>query len=68
MPSQFYMIWKDNGNAPTRQHSTYDLALEEAQRLAKLTPNSVYYVLSAIVAVTNEPNITVSSLNPRYHT
>lgn len=62
--NQFYMVWRDTGNAPTKQHDTYDLALEEAQRLATLTPDTIYYILSAIVAVQNEPNIIVSSLKP----
>lgn len=54
--SQFHMIWKDGGGAPTRKHTTFDEAQHEAERLARATPGVRFYVMTAEhYAVFTEP-------------
>jgi hypothetical protein len=44
---KFWMVWNPNGHAPTRQHPSRDKAMKEPERLARLDPNEIYFVLEA---------------------
>ena len=44
----FWMVWCENGNAPTYQHPTYESADREASRLARLNRGSVFFVLRCV--------------------
>lgn len=41
-PKEFYMIYVEGQNSPTRKHLTYQDAKEEAERLARLTHCKTY--------------------------
>lgn len=41
-PKEFYMIYVEGQNSPTRKHLTYPDAKEEAERLARLTHRKTY--------------------------
>lgn len=41
-PKEFYMIYVEGQNSPTRKHLTYQDAKEEAERLARLTHRKTY--------------------------
>jgi hypothetical protein len=49
--SKFY-VFNPKGCTPTVYHSKIELATAEAERIAKLTPNTEIVVLRAIVGVT----------------
>lgn len=44
----FYMVWRENGGTPTRQHIDVGAARAEAERLARQHPGSRFYVLASI--------------------
>lgn len=48
---KFWMVWRDGGNAPTYQHWQKSTALAEAERLARLTPGKVFFVMKTTAAV-----------------
>lgn len=61
--SKFYMCCVDGGNAPKMRHETFEIAIAEANRLAKLpTCRGRVYVLESIESVESfsqlEPIIT----------
>lgn len=39
---EFYMIYVDGQDSPTRKHTTYQDALKEAERLARMTHRKTY--------------------------
>ena len=41
-PNQFYMIYVEGQDSPTRKHPTYADALKEAERLARMTHRKTY--------------------------
>ncbi len=43
----FWMVWSPQGLAPTARHSSRELAEKEADRLARTSAASVFYVLRA---------------------
>jgi len=45
---KFWMVWKENGNGPTRQHESLKSAEEEAERLSKLEPGKNFVVLESV--------------------
>ena len=44
---EFYMVWKEGGNAPTYKHHSYQDAKHEAARLARLDPGREFHVLKS---------------------
>jgi len=55
---QFWMVWREEGGGPTYRHWSKQSALDEATRLAKLTPGEVFFVLKATAGLkANEPDI-----------
>ena len=44
----FWMIWNENGHAPTVKHTTVRAAKCEAERLARFNPGERFIVLEAI--------------------
>ena len=41
----FYLVWRENGIAPRRKHMTITAAENEAERLAKASPGTAFFVL-----------------------
>lgn len=52
--TQFWMVWRENGSAPTCRHFTKQIALAEAERLAALNPGEVFFVLKATAGVVSQ--------------
>lgn len=44
---KFWMVWGENGGAPSVRHSSPELAQREAERLAKVAPGQKFYVIEA---------------------
>lgn len=42
---RFYLVWAENGGAPTVKHGSFDAALAEAERLARKSPGREFHVL-----------------------
>lgn len=50
---EFY-VWRRNGGMPTKMHSIFDDAVEEAERIAKLNPDEDVLVLSIAASLFNK--------------
>lgn len=57
----FWLVWNPQGNSPQARHPTEVCALNEATRLARLTPGARFYVLCA-VAVVEKQDVHVTRL------
>lgn len=58
MRLQFWMVWCEDGGSPRVKHCNKQLAVAEAERLAKLNPGQVFFVLKATAgARAKEPDI-----------
>jgi hypothetical protein len=44
----FWMVWNEQGHAPTFKHITVESARAEAERLARLNPGHQFHVLAAL--------------------
>lgn len=44
---KFWMVWGENGGAPSHRHVSVESAQREAERLAKVAPGQKFYVLEA---------------------
>lgn len=44
----FWMVWTPSGHPPTYRHSDYTSARTEAERLARVSPGSEFYILQAV--------------------
>lgn len=49
----FWLVWCEDGGAPTRKHETPERAEAEAIRLAQQSPGKSFCVLAMIARVTN---------------
>lgn len=47
----FWMVWRENGGAPTYRHFSKEGAVNEAGRLALQCPGEVFFVLKSTAAV-----------------
>lgn len=56
---RFWMVWRVGGDAPTYQHESELSATDEAHRLARNNPGSVFTVLEAITAVKRQDVVCV---------
>ena len=45
---KFWMVWRENGNAPVAMHPSLKSAEEEAARLARLNPGKNFVVLESV--------------------
>lgn len=55
---QFWMVWCEDGGSLRVKHYNKQLAVAEAERLAKLNPGQVFFVLKATAGVrAKEPDI-----------
>lgn len=46
---KFWVVWKENGtNPPRKRHTTRELAVAEAERLASIETSGIFYVLEAV--------------------
>lgn len=45
---QFWMVWSENGRAPTYRHYELESAKKEAERLALVDPGTTFFVLEAV--------------------
>ena len=48
---EFWMVWRNDGHAPTKEHGSEREARKEAERLATSNPGVRFYVLKAVGAV-----------------
>lgn len=44
----FFMVWNPSGGSPVFRHSLRSQAVQEAERLARLHPEQVFFVLGAV--------------------
>lgn len=44
----FWLIWNENGHAPTKKHSTWESARNEARRLAMVNPGEKFHILGSL--------------------
>ena len=64
-PNPGFLVWNPNGNAPHKQHGTFDGARTEAERLSKQNPGQAFYVLAAIgAAFAERPSVSFTPLIP----
>jgi hypothetical protein len=47
MNDEFYIVWNPSGNNPQTRHITQRHATNEAERLARTSPGSEFFVLRA---------------------
>lgn len=47
---QYWVVWRENGAAPTVMHPNFAKAKSEAQRLASVNPGQRFVVLAAALA------------------
>ena len=47
---KFWMIWNPSRGVPRAVHRTWDAALVECQRLARLAPGETFVILEAVQA------------------
>ena len=43
----FWLVWNPNGQAPTHPHESEELAVKEAERLARVNRGQQFFVLQA---------------------
>lgn len=56
---KFWMVFGGHCTTPTKRHSSYTIARDEAERLARLNPCQSFYVLEATsVSLVEQPSIT----------
>jgi len=61
----FWLVWCCGGGKPTFAHETYEDALAEADRLAAINSDNVFYVLRTVARVTIErPAPTITRIGP----
>lgn len=48
MKDAFWLVWNENGHAPTFVHTSEGSAQKEASRLARLNPGQEFHVLESI--------------------
>jgi hypothetical protein len=48
----FWLVWCENGGAPTVKHPSLDSAKREAERLAKANEGRTFHVLEVVGAAT----------------
>ena len=46
----FWFVWNPQGNEPQYKHPRYDLAVSEAERLARANPGETFIVLQSVCA------------------
>ncbi|ESZ60502.1 hypothetical protein NL532_24150 [Mesorhizobium sp. C120A] len=64
--AKFWMVWNQNGRGPIYKHPSKALARKEAERLSRMSPGSVFFVLATVDAVIAEitPPETVKLVKP----
>lgn len=45
---KFFCIWRENGGIPIKRHKIRRLATLEAERLARLYPGNLFYILESV--------------------
>lgn len=58
----FWMVYGLDQGPPTHRHSTYEVALIEARRLARISPGTEFYVLRT-VAVAHRIDVEVRTID-----
>lgn len=51
MADKFWFVWAPTGRAPTHKHSTRRSAVNEAERLARMNPDTEFVVLESLATV-----------------
>ena len=47
---KFWMVWNEGNRDPRFKHGTEEMARIEAERLARLFPGSIFYLLTSVDA------------------
>ncbi|MBX8800453.1 DUF2188 domain-containing protein [Ochrobactrum sp. MR28] len=55
---KFWMVWREGSSSPVYRHTTKAAAVKEAERLAKLNPDQIFYVFKTIAAVRANSSIS----------
>lgn len=50
MSGKFWLVWCEEGGAPTFKHPTHNSACREAERLARQVPGKRFHVLERIAS------------------
>ena len=64
--SPFWMVWNPQGRTPAFKHVSLAQATNEAERLARLNPSEVFYVLESIAMRTVDSMVRVDIRPPHY--
>ena len=53
---KFWLVWNPSRHKPVRQHTSLNVAVEEAKRLAEKHPGQQFFILRAIGYAETEPD------------
>jgi hypothetical protein len=56
-PPPFYLVWNEDGRAPTKKHESEFSAEEEARRLARGSPGQKFCVLAVVSRIVTTDTI-----------
>ncbi len=56
---KFWLVWNPAGGNPHHRHPNHELAVAEAEKLAKKQPGEIFYVLAA-EKMTMQPLSTIT--------
>jgi hypothetical protein len=59
----FFLVWNPKRSAPTYQHASYESALRESERLARMSPGQDFFILQA-VSRTKKQDVETIRLEP----
>lgn len=64
MEGQFFMVWREGSNSstPTYRHTTYQSALNEAERLARLHGGKFHVLMH--VATAEKMDVKITEYSP----
>jgi len=60
IPTTFYLVWNERTGSCVKRHDTKNLAIEEAERLAKKQVGDTFVVLQALYQVKAEAMVTTT--------
>lgn len=60
----FWLVWNEDGRAPTFKHPNRDAAEAEAARLAASAPGRSFHVLSVMSTITTSTDIVGQRFDP----
>ena len=58
----FYLVWNPDGHAPTHRHHALSFAEIDAARLARLHPDTAFFIMKVIGGVIYDLPLTLSNI------